>query len=329
MKSPFSKPPLAGLAIAAMITSCTNLPPLPAPVTTSIVIDMGRESVKTSGPPPDELVSDINLFIFNSVGGILEASYYIGGRTFSMAEGISVPLVVGASYDIFACINFGYKVQGIKSENDLLAYRFYLAYPDDYRLGFPMTAHLKNCIPEDGKAISLQAGRLMAKVSLSIDRSALSENVTMNVRRARLFGAPRSALPFRESRPLGREDTFAEGFSLTGAEADGLNRNVAPGRSAEVSLYMLESISGEIPRAVTDPSAAGIYPYIELEIAYNSPALYTKAGEWLLYRFCVGEEEGVADVRRNTHYRYCVKPEGNGLEEFSWRLDKSALAEYN
>ena len=191
-----------------------------------------------------------------------------------------------------------------------------------------MAAKIENFVADSSGRLSLKAERMMAKIVLTIDRSLLAEDVTMAVRQARIGGCPRSMSPFRESRPEGRSDVFKNGFGKLEAEVDNLNRDKSGGRSGEVNLYMLESLSGPVPASVKDPSAAGIYPYIELEISYKSAKYYTKPGQWLVYRFCIGDEEGLADIRRNTLYRFTVRPEGTGIDEFSWRVDKDALAEY-
>lgn len=310
------------ISLACATSSCIGLQPQPAfQCPTTIFFDLGR--TKSSDPPEDNLLSDVNLFVFNSVGGLLENSRYSDSR--NLSQGITIPLLKGAAYDIFACINFGYPIMGIRSINDLKALRFHLAYPDEYQRGIPMSAYMERFIP-DSSSLILKPERMMARIILKMDRSRLSDGVSMAVRRVRLGGCPKSMSPFLESRAEGRDDVFRDGFDKTESAADNLNRD-GPGRqSSEVSLYMLENLSGRIPESVTDPSAAGVYPYVELEMDYVSGSLHSKPGEWLIYRFCIGEAEGLADVRRNTIYRYTVRPEGSGVDEFSWRVDKSALA---
>lgn len=307
-------------------TACTGLQPQPAfqfPIT--IYFDTGTGYSKSSDPPEDYLVSDVNLFVFNSAEGILEESRYSDSR--NLSQGITVPLLKGAEYDIFACLNFGYPIAGIRSEADLNALRFHLAYPDEYHGGMPMAARLKRFIP-DSSSVVLHPERMMARIVLKMDRSLLAGDVSMSVRRVRLGGCPKSMSPFIESRAGGKDDVFRDGFSKTESEVDNLNRDGPERQSSEVCLYMLENLAGRIPESVTDPSAAGIYPYVELEMDYVSGSLHSKPGQWLIYRFCIGEASGVADIRRNTIYRYTIRPEGSGVEEFSWRVDKSALVPF-
>lgn len=312
--------------IPLVCAACTGLQLQPAfQCPTTIFFDLGPDRCKSSDPPEEYLVSDVNIFIFNSVEGILEESSYSDSR--NLSQGITVPLLKGAAYDIFACLNFGYPIAGIKTKDDLKALRFHLAYPDEYHGGIPMAARLES-FSTDSSFVILRPERMMSRIVLKMDRSLLSDGVSMSVRRVRLVGCPKSMSPFLESRAEGKDDIFRDGFNKTESEADNLNRD-GPGRqSSEVCLYMLENLAGKIPSSVTDPSATGVYPYVELEMDYVSKSLHSKPGEWLIYRFCIGEAEGVADIRRNTIYRYTIRPEGSGVEEFSWRVDKSALVPF-
>ena len=98
-------------------------------------------------------------------------------------------------------------------------------------------------------------------------------------------------------------------------------------------MYLLENAQGDLLENVTTDSGKvftdGRYQevcsYIELKAEYHSPSVHSRAGEYLIYRFYLGENRNNFDVFRNVRYRITVRPEGDGLQEDSWRVDKSGL----
>ncbi len=100
---------------------------------------------------------------------------------------------------------------------------------------------------------------------------------------------------------------------------------------------MLENMQGRLlPEAKTEKdkvldmadAVAGLCSYIEIQAEYRSDSLYTGPGEYLKYRFYLGDSPSDFDVQRNCHYHIRVSPSGSGLEEDSWRIDKSSLLPY-
>ena len=270
-----------------------------------------------SASPDEERISDLNLFVFRT-DGTLEQQLWLDGRNFAAQNGsCSLSLLRGLPVSLYACANFGYRISGIGSLPDLLASRYYMTYPDEYSRGIPMSG-----IAElDGETmdVTIPLERMMAKISLRIDRRALREDVRFMVRSLTLGASPRSASPFTPSRSLGNLDVFSRGFERTGTQADDLNRDASAGLSREVSLYMLENMQGETEEL---PS------YVEIAVDYLSDTRTTRPGEWLLYRFLLTDPDGRADIQRNFHYHYTVRPEEDGLlTGDGWKLDRSALTE--
>ena len=270
-----------------------------------------------SASPDEERLSDLNLFVFRP-DGELEAQVWLDERAFSREGGRCVlPLVRGLPVSLYACVNFGYKIKDVSCLDDLLERRFYLTYPDEYSHGIPMSGIAE--LDGESLAVTIPLERMMAKISLRIDRRALRKDVRFQVRSVALGDSPRSACPFAPSRTLGNLDVFSRGFERTGSQADGLNRDASAGLSQEVSVYMLENLQGDEPLL---PS------YLELTVDYQSDTQTTRPGTWLIYRFRLGDGQGNCDVQRNFHYHYTLRPEGNGLlTEDNWQLDRRALTE--
>lgn len=276
----------------------------------------GGTLLSRSDSPDETRISDLNLFAFRDDSD-LEESLWISSREFREDGEYRLSLPKGLAYSLYACVNFGYEIRNIRNREELENYRYHMTYPDEYSRGIPMSGIAEIDGETDDVTISLE--RMMAKISLRIDRRGLDKDVRFNVRSVVIGGSPRSASAFGTSRAQGEMDTFSRGFDRTGTQADGLNRDRGE-TSEEVSVYMLENLQGEQPE---------IPSFIEIEAEYDSSEQYTAPGKYLIYRFHLGNGPGNYDVQRNFHYRFTVRPEGSGLLcEDSWRVDKSALASY-
>ena len=281
--------------------------------------------VKSEAPDEDR-ISDISLMIFDESGNAEECLFLRKGNT-----SVSTTLLTGKRYTFCACANFGYQVYADHID-ELQEIVFRMAYPDEYKEGMPMAAVKEVEITED-LALEIALERLMAKISLSLDRSQLDENVEMYVRSARIGNCPRYVRPFCNSRIEDGDDAFASGFLLNDIQTSDLNASTGQGRSKEVSLYMFENMQGSTDFPISldkekvfdmDDPRSHICSYIELEIEYMSPE--KMSGEkGLIYRFYLGEDRNSFDVRRNTHYHLTVTPENDGISEDSWRVDQSGL----
>lgn len=276
--------------------------------------------------PDEDLITDISLMIFDEKGDAEECLWLAEGQMSCTSR-----LVANKRYTFCVCANFGYRIEaGHIDELQEIKYR--MAYPDEYREGIPMYAEEEVLITEDEEiVIGLQ--RLMAKISLRMDRSRLDEKVEMVVRSVRIGNCPRYVMPFKESRTENADDSFPTGFSLDDLQTSALNTSGGKGLSEEVSLYMFENMQGPSDRDLesdgdkvfgNDDIRRHLCSYIEMELEYISTE--KKSGEkGLLYRFYLGEYRNSFDIRRNTHYHITVTPEKDGLTEDSWRVDKSGL----
>ena len=310
------------LIIAAALVSCEESLQPGNGTTCTVLLSFEAPESKSADPPDESKISDVNLFVFNSQSGSLEEHLYIDTRNFT-GEPLEIALLNGVRYDIAACFNFGYRLPRCGGRKDLASMRYYMVYPDEYRIGMPMSALEEGFLAGENASLILKAVRLMAKISIRMDRRDLDEGVVMNVAEVVVGGCPKSVTPFSDSKPLDRTDVFAQGFTKNGLAVDNLNKaGPENGRSQEVDLYMLESLNGDLPSEMSDPTKAyAPYPYIEMRIDYYSPPT-EGTGLWLMYRFCIGEEEGNADIKRNTRYRYTVCPHGTGLDlNPSWRVE--------
>lgn len=280
--------------------------------------------------PDEDLISDISLLIFDERGSSEACLWSEDGRST-----FETRLLIGHKYTICACANFGYRIQAddIRETADI---RYHMAYPDEYRNGIPMYAIEEVTLSEDDREITINLERLMAKISLQMDRSRLSDDVRMYVRAARIGNCPRSVSVFTESRVRNEDDCFPSGFVRKDFETDMLNTGSDKGLSGSIHLYMLENMQGEMETDIYEDSEKifgkadsrrKTCSYIELEIEYMSDEFYS-TGKGLIYRFYLGEDRNNLDVERNCHYHITVTPEDDGLSDDGWRVDKSSLNDY-
>ena len=300
---------------------------------TALVLDVRDGMPTRSSLPDDRLVSDINLLIYNGEG-LLEEQRYLTARQFSVQEGtisLKTALLNGVAYDLFVAANLGYPLPALSREA-VETYRYYMAYPDEYSRGIPMSARLDGFVPDGTAEVRIPLVRTMARIDLVLDRTKLDSDVTFLVSSVVIGNGPSSVRLFGDSKAEGATQVFQGGFTLDGRQVQALNVDEAPGVSGSVSLYLPENLQGDLlnPADETGKSfSEGPYgqvcSYLEIRGSYHSNTWHTRAGEPLVYRFYLGDGPGNFDVFRNTACRVSVHLEGTGLDEDSWRVDKSRL----
>ena len=287
-------------ALAALV-SCTGNKDL-EPLMENLFLCLSCKPYPTKAADPDPvLISDYNILVYNCFN-VLEYYEYVPEREAAVEVVHSVELLRGQPCTILAAANLGYPL-GALSWEEAMSFRHYLAYPDQYSHGIPMAA-IRHCTAE-GARIDIPLERLMAAVDVYIDKSGLDADVNLNVKEICVGNCPRAVKPFSPGKAM---EFFPSGFSKSGRELYPLERGEA------VRLYLLENLAGENPSS-----------YIEIKSSYRSTTLHNKAGESLVYRFRLGQEEEY-NVGRNTLYKVVVRPTGDGLSQGdSWRIDTSGL----
>lgn len=318
---------VAGAAAMLSATGCLPVP-IPAEKGAKVTVTLETGAMQSKALDPDEtLISDISLLIFDADGNAEECTWIPAG-----GDEVTVDLIPGNTYSICACANFGNQVYADHID-ELKEVTYYLTYPDEYREGMPMFASLNGFTAGESDRIVLHMERLMAKISLKIDRSRLSEDVTMNVVAARIGNCPKSVNIYGPSKVSEHDQCFPVGFSRGEFETTPLNTAGHDKISGEVDLYMLENMQGDIvPALASDQEKVfppedpryGTCSYVELELEYMSDSKYSSTKN-LKYRFYLGDGRNNLDVERNCRYSIVVRPEDDGLSGDGWRVDKSGI----
>lgn len=292
-----------------------------------------------SAMPDENLLSDLNIFIFSSKGELEESRWIQTKELEEVSEAgtrayrCNIPLLLGNRYTIYVCANIGYRLR-LRSIEECESLEYYLTRPDDYRGGMPMSTCLKDVILESDGILRIELERCMARIRLRMDRCQMSEDVDFTVRSVRICGCPKSVRLFGKNSAQSKDDFFAQGFMHYDMDADALNEIHTDGKSDMVELYMLENRQGE--------KLSELCSYIEMKAEYVSKSMYTNPGELLTYRFYLGDGRKDFEVCRNCSYTVTVTPMGDGLGSNSgdgnqedgsrgsleWRIDKSELNKF-
>lgn len=316
------------IGLLSCLFACTELHDVTDAVgTISVTFETGSLKYK-SADPDENKISDISLLVFDEHGRLEENLWTDTGRSHC-----NIALTTEKMYRFVACVNFGYKVTAASS-SELESLKYHLVYPDEYRNGIPMYADTGYIPVRDNQEVTLKLIRLMSKISIRINRSKLSEGVEMSVTGIRIGNCPRHASVFSEYHVESSDDCFPLGFCKSGEECSELNRIESYGLSYPISLYMLENIQGRFSDTPLQEDSEKIFDiydprrercsYIEIDIDYISPDKASMNGK-LKYRFYLGESRNDLSVERNCHYRITVCPEGDGLKDDGWRVDKDAI----
>ena len=301
-------------------------------ISSSILLFADARSTRAFDPD-EQRITDYNLLIFN-VFGILEEKVFVSSRQLVLENGKvchRTRLLQDVPYTVLAAANLGYELP-CRTLQEALSYRYHMAYPDEFTPGMPMAAVFEGTTGSDG-VLELPLQRVMARVELTLDRRALDKDVQFTVREVRVGGCPSSVLLFGTSKAESAGDVFREGYLKDWRQVSALNREVSLGISEPLSVYLLENAQGDLLEHVSTPQGKvftdGRYQevcsYIEIKAEYHSPKANTRPGEYLVYRFYLGENLNNFDVFRNVLYRVTVRPEGDGLQESSWRVDQGGM----
>lgn len=296
------------LVFSTIAMSCTKEIELP---TSSGRIVFELPKTKSQLPSGDN-VNDLNVWVFNSKG-TLEKQYYFDSKDIAL-KGLSfdISLINGESYNIYSCANMGYAIKE-QALSQILAQRYFLAYPDEYSTGIPMSGILENALADENFTFTVPLRRMMARVSIQMDRSALDKDATIKVHSVSVGNCAKSALIFKSSRALSDDDFFTPGFYLDLNQCAPLNTYDENGRSGSVETYLLENVIGKQSYTLSS--------FIHIVMEYSSPEYPPEASRRLIYHFHPGEK-GTWDIYRNKHYHVIVLPEGDGMSHLgTWEVE--------
>ena len=315
--------------ICLLLTNCTTLENNKVLSYGEIILSITSEKQTLKSLNPDEeKISNINILVFNH-NNILENNIYLNvSELESTADGYikDLNLILNKNYSFFVIANLGYKLE-VNTMEELKDYRYYLSYPDEFSEGIPMSAYIEDVLIKEGVEVEISLERLMGKISLCFDRSGLDPDVDLFVTSIQLMVSPKSVLIFGENRVKNKFEAFTAGYYKEGLQVEDINYSSNDKKSGYISLYALENIQGDLLSGNIDYSLKKfplddyrekLCSHIEICIDYTKEG--GKAGK-LYYRYYLGESASDFSIKRNTHYKICIKPLGDGLNKNDWLVE--------
>ncbi len=313
------------------VIGCNCWTPREERAATVLVLEPESRVTTRSLLPDEGLVSDINLLIYNAEGLLEERRYITGEQLADGSPAVKTELLTECPYDIFVAANLGYPLPALPRK-EIESLRYYMAYPDEYSRGMPMSARADGLVSHGAASLKLPLIRTMARIDLQLDRTKLRSDVSFQVTSVFVGNAPSSVLLFGDSRAESASQVFEKGFFLEDRAVQALNTDLSPGVSGSLSLYLTENLQGDLldtgderEKVFSEGRYHEVCSYIEIRGSYHSDSWDTRPGMPLVYRFYLGDGPGNFDVIRNTACRLTVRLEGDGLGEESWRVDKGGL----
>ncbi len=257
-------------------------------------------------------ISDLNLFVYDS-GGTLVEEYYQSGSTRVSA----VFPDEAAEYDIYAVANVGrLSAPRRESEIERLIYE-YDGYGAIAEKGLPMAGELLGCSPLDAGPVMVRC--IAARYSVSFDNnSAKAEYVIKDVC---LCNVPADIYPFGEG--TSARHVLPCGDRLDPDDISSLNRG------SSVTLYALENLQGVLLPDNTDPARktpsdltaeqSSLCTYLEVTADVLTT---TSRFQDVRFRAYLGDDLTTDfNVRRNRSYRLRLDFESDMVVDDGWRVD--------
>lgn len=298
--------------------------------TVRISVRLAGQEVQSKGYEED-MTGDVSLLVFNQDG--------LAERCITNEDGgkeMKLDLILGRTYSFHALAGFGTPVFADHiGEMDELTY--HIGDPYEAETGQVMSGSLSDVTISKNPSVIIPMKRMTAMISVGMDRSRLSEDVDMEVTGISIGNCPKQATVFRYSRVGKGTECFTSGYTLRGTEVSPLNLEDRQGRSGKVSLFMLENMQGDITDMDLRTDSDKVFgeedarretcSYLEVQMKYMSHSHFSSEGP-LTYRFYLGDGLDNVDVERNCRYDITISPEGDGLSEDSWRVDKTYMHEF-
>lgn len=277
-----------------------------------------------------DAISDLNLFIFDPAGNLLNQGYYT-----SVGSGVSINTTSGQR-NICAVANYGSQITGVTKLSDLTAMSASAPTPSAMVNGsknFIMskqTGQITIPAPSTpGGTVALDPillDRMTAKVTVTFDKSGLNSDVTITPLKLVVRQVANTCNLFTTNTPTSTSQIGFNGDSLV--NNSGI---VSTNHSTATPLYLYENMQG-VSGTTTDQTqktpAAGkdkLCSYLEITANYASSS---QQGT-VVYRYWLGTNTVTNfSIVRNTWYQISIAFHGTGaITENTWRVNVAGLGD--
>ena len=262
-----------------------------------------RAGTKSSYPWDESEIRDIQLFITDSDGVIVQSIYSRG------ASDLEFTGTVGKDYLIYAAANIG-KELTTEYIPDQAGFEDAVIFGDIPDAGIPMLIEepVRINVKQGDNPVTVKMVRMMARIDLILDRSLLSNKDGFHVRKATLHDAALS---------VDNDSTCADDIDILD---DG----------GVISLYAYENLQGTLLPGNKDPwqkvpsnisGSAEKCSFIEMECSYDINGV---SSDNITYRMYLGRDNtSNFDVCRNTVYCLTFIPTEQEIygSRGSWKIE--------
>ena len=286
--------------------------------TSIVTFEPSVVETKSSISPFENAVLDVNVYAFRE--GMLVAEAY---AKFPMTAQLELPM--GHSYDIYSVANMGKRSAPASEDKFVEDLQYSVTRTSDLEGAVPMSCYKANVhVGRSTQVVTLEMERLMAKLVLSVERSALLKG--LEIRSARLCQSASVVRPFKwDGRGGSRAESKLETIDGDYATSDDL---AALNSGGEVVFYALENCQGVLLPDNDDPflkeptmidGKQDVCTYLEILCAFDGSGLL---GGDVSYRIYVGLDDCTSfDVPGNACINVKLSLTDDGLKAVSWKVD--------
>lgn len=285
-------------------------------------VDYTLNSIDTRGVVNETLVYDVNIYIVNELGDLVSYGYYTEGEM-----SLDIGILEKMKYTVYAIANAGEEIHATTANAiESIVYGIDdISEISNLSGAVLMSGKSAPQLLEDGKKITINLTRCVAKIVLKADFSHLNDDVEIDIESVQLKNAPKFVNIFSESKILQASDAI-NGVLISAPTQEELLLGL-PFYQYENRQGMLLPDNLDQTKKVFPESSSYYYTcsYLELKGSYSSPR---KRGN-ILYRFYLGTDMvSNFDVIRNTQHNVTVNFKGDGaVDENTWRVDNSDIVD--
>lgn len=277
------------------------------PQSVDILLNLCEDApiTKSQMPLDDSSVKDLNIYIFNSAGGLVY-HLYSGPGEIKLED---VYIYSKHKYSIFALANWGSE-RVFLTMQEALELKYVpdnLTEPFNDGQGVIMSGLLEEMSLYDGQIVTVGLRRPFSKVKLSLNKDDINGDVELTIKRITVNGLPKSISLFKDNSEI-------EGFeSLSYTEEE-----VYKAFEQSKEFYMFENMQGSVNGATNNKSKVnlltrkqrecGTYVEIECYIVTN------KHRGTIIYKFYLGGADNNCNIVRNTEYGITIYFKGDVSE---------------
>lgn len=301
-----------------LLCSCTQIRLSPVqiadqPVSLTVNLSVeGNTDTKSLFSPDEEIVNDVNLFIFGEDGELVCKRFESGNP-----RSVTLELKSSVQYNIRAIANWGSELD---FSNETQLQDFELQWPEFQKNGYMLMSGSESTMPVGSMVrVYLNLIRACSKVSFKVNDTALG---AVQIKYAKLCQVPSAMKPFLSLNKADSVSDLVDGDSASDSDLELLNKG------EEMVFYLFENMQGTLLPDNNDPwkkvpdnlkdNNALLCSYVEVKAHFDGVSSIF-AGD-VTYRFYLGKDNCTNfDVKRNTNYKIELIMSTN-LDAVSWKI---------